>query len=962
MVQIIHKATLTAETGTGGFLDMITDLALTRIGGHDYLIAATHYGGGVASWRVVDGPGGTTLRAAGQFAYPDGVFPRGDPAIEMVTHNGKPGVYLTSMFSGGRVVVLDSAGVPVGYPVLYPDDATSWGIMALGQYSTPQGQFLYTGNSNSTAITVHQIGAGGALTPVASTAALATPDTPYAAIDVVKMVDLGGQQVMVALSTMGNFIATHAIGPDGVPVRSDFLGSAVLTGIYDPTDFVPVVVNGVTFLIVASYGSSSLTVLRMRPDATLVATDHILDELTTRFQGATALAVAQLEGRTYVFAGGIDGGITMFVLLPNGRLLFMDNVVGTDAMTLGGISAIEARVAGGGIDLFVTSTYQHGITVLRVDPGADALTFRGGAGEAVGGDGADMIWAGPETTVMRGGAGNDTLIGGTGDVTMLGGAGADVFVPGLAKKTTIYDFVIGVDRLDLSQMTGLKGESQLSINRRRDTATLVWGDYTVFLRAEDGVRWSADDFAGTLFPIYHLDIEASVSRKFGTEGNDTLIASAYGSALHGEGGDDRLAGGAGDDQLYGGEGNDLLLGGPGDDYLDGGPGDDTLIGGLGHDTLISASGRNLMDGGDGDDLLIGGDGPDRLFGGAGNDTIQGGGGDDWIEDLEGDNLIEGGDGHDTILAGPGNDTIRGGVGNDFIRGGAGNDWIEGGPGRDTLFGGDGDDTLIGGPGNDLLYGGAGDDLLEAMEGDNYLFGDYGNDTLRAGDGRDTLIGGPGDDLLYGGGGDDSLAGWEGNDTLYGGDGNDTLVGGGGDDHLYGEAGNDLLVDLHGNNLLDGGPGNDRLRAGDGDDTLLGGAGHDLIEVSGGRNLIDGGPGNDTIRGGAGPDTIAGGLGADHLTGGGGADVFVFHSAADSGGAARDVITDFVRGVDLIDVTALVLSFGGKGTGEGAGRGVVHYHHAGGATHVHADSNGDGVADFAFTLTGTHALTADDFLF
>ncbi|WP_370300788.1 calcium-binding protein [Pseudooceanicola sp.] len=123
-----------------------------------------------------------------------------------------------------------------------------------------------------------------------------------------------------------------------------------------------------------------------------------------------------------------------------------------------------------------------------------------------------------------------------------------------------------------------------------------------------------------------------------------------------------------------------------------------------------------------------------------------------------------------------------------------------------------------------------------------------------------------------------------NDKLVGFDGDDVLIGGGCDDTFLLSAGDDVLI---------GGSGNDTLRGGAGADTLIGGNGDDMLY---------GGQSADVLKGGAGDDVLSGKKGADELTGGAGADTFVIAS-----NAKLDIITDFVGGEDLIDVTALGLS-------------------------------------------------------
>src|SRR6476660_8469090 len=71
-------------------------------------------------------------------------------------------------------------------------------------------------------------------------------------------------------------------------------------------------------------------------------------------------------------------------------------------------------------------------------------------------------------------------------------------------------------------------------------------------------------------------------------------------------------------------------------------------------------------------------------------------------------------------------------------------------------------------------------------------------------------------------------------------------------------------------------------------------------------------GCNTIIGGGGADTIKGGGGADILTGGQGADRFVFAALTDSAPSARDLITDFIPGTDIIDLSAIDANTSAKG--------------------------------------------------
>ncbi|HKP23644.1 MAG TPA: type I secretion C-terminal target domain-containing protein, partial [Dongiaceae bacterium] len=70
-----------------------------------------------------------------------------------------------------------------------------------------------------------------------------------------------------------------------------------------------------------------------------------------------------------------------------------------------------------------------------------------------------------------------------------------------------------------------------------------------------------------------------------------------------------------------------------------------------------------------------------------------------------------------------------------------------------------------------------------------------------------------------------------------------------------------------------------------------------------NNEITGNAGNNLLTGGTGNDTLAGGDGADKLTGGTGNDVFDFNLVGELGDL--DIITDFKKGLDRIDISNLL---------------------------------------------------------
>jgi Ca2+-binding RTX toxin-like protein len=102
----------------------------------------------------------------------------------------------------------------------------------------------------------------------------------------------------------------------------------------------------------------------------------------------------------------------------------------------------------------------------------------------------------------------------------------------------------------------------------------------------------------------------------------------------------------------------------------------------------------------------------------------------------------------------------------------------------------------------------------------------------------------------------------------------------------------------------------------------------------------------------------------------GRDVFDINPGDNSVGPGhRDIIADFQRGSDKIDLASIDAkasvagdqAFSFVGTKAFTAAGQLHYLYDGSNTIVQADMNGDKVADFEIQLTGKIALAATDFV-
>ncbi len=596
----------------------LRDLELHSGPGGTMLYAATGAGGGLTAWAL--GAQGAAV------------------AINSVYHgNYGPGVgqmtWVDLGYSGPQLI-LDGAGS--GRMVRHQIDAggtlKSAGTIdlpgqggethaALAAATLKDGRSaLYTADADTGQITAYQSDITGKLTGTATLKGQAGKYDLSGAVTL-EVAAVGAKSFLLAADTGAQGLRVYKIGAGtGALCPTDTAGAGEGLGIAAPSALETVTAFGATHVVLAAAGSGSLSVIALSATGQLTPTDHLLDNLATRFAGVSALKVVEHQGQVFVLAGGADDGISLFSLLPGGRLLHRETLAHDTGLGLENVTAIEAMGLDDTLHIYVTSGVQGGVGHITLDLsglGTVIAPTTGAAGALAGTEADDLMVARGAQSVLRGKGGDDILVAGAEGGVLTGGAGADIFVLGPSgPMLRITDFQTGIDQIDMSGFAMLRSPDQLQTKALNGGMELSFAATTIRVFSADGAALTLSDlWPGGQFstpdrmPLPTGPVETLT---LGTGASETLAGAAGNDTIRGFGGADLLVGHAGGDTLRGGAQGDILRGGRGFDLLQGEGGDDTLLGGGARDKLYGGKGRDILNGQEGNDRLQGGGGADQF--------------------------------------------------------------------------------------------------------------------------------------------------------------------------------------------------------------------------------------------------------------------------------------------------------------------------------------------------------------
>ncbi len=681
----------------------ITDLDIVDIDGMAHLLSTTRFDGVLNSWNIDSG----VLSLNSTLVLDGGDRPGGVGSLAALSLNGGLGITIGGGTNGTLQTVSLGADGSIQTATALSSLPVAFGGFQHGTTLTlgDGTQAIYGGLAGEEGLAQLQFDANGTLLGHATVNGPVGSFTDQ--ISATATARIGENTYLLSASMTQNGITSWAVNETGDLSIVENMGTEQGLWIHAPTAMGVAEIGGITYIVLGAAGSSSLSVMELGADGSMIIREHLLDTLNTRFAGVTSVEIIAHNDQTFVIVGGGDDGVSIYMLLEGGQLVAQAHIADTTEMGLDNISAISARGRGDGLDIFVASSSETGITQLRFDTGTAGITTTAtlAGGLLSGTTGNDVLQGHDGDDVITGGDGNDIIRDGAGSDILTGGTGADFFILSADDQIdTIIDFRLGEDTIDLSLWPMLRDISQLTFSIQSFGMEIMYGNELLIVQSADGAPidyrdlTTADLIGGTRIP---QNIEP------GYPGPATPPPD--------------------------------LTPDPDDPAVDQGAANSLLAG---QQVITAANIGDLRDALSGSTPASGSPvqsvGNDRLTGTAGNNIIYGGAGNDVIMGLGGADQLYGEDGVDIIIAGDGNDIVSGGNDEDVILGREGNDTLNGDDGSDTLMGGAGDDTLNGGNGHDALDGGIGDDILNGGAGDDTLFGDAGADTFVFNSGEDHI--------------------------------------------------------------------------------------------------------------------------------------------------------------------------------------------------------------------------------
>ena len=207
------------------------------------------------------------------------------------------------------------------------------------------------------------------------------------------------------------------------------------------------------FVLVGGFGDASITVFELGSDGELEIVDQVVRQDVANISRLFSLEVFEIEGRTYVAAGGDRGSINVFAIGDDGHLTLSAELEGSDSPRADPTTDIAAHQFGEKTILIASGQDGDGIATFRFFEDAIGKTHIGGDGKDIlkGREKGDILVGAGGNDRLKGKSGHDRILDGEGKDHLWGGSGRDVFeFTEDSQQDKIMDFEDGRDIIDFS--------------------------------------------------------------------------------------------------------------------------------------------------------------------------------------------------------------------------------------------------------------------------------------------------------------------------------------------------------------------------------------------------------------------------------------------------------------------------------------------------------------------------------
>lgn len=464
---------------TYGFVDISASLATVDMAGTLRLILSARSGHVVASVPL----GQATPQIFGDITWARQFGP--DFALQQTA--ALPRLFNMSAFDAPLAMnTIAATGIPsAALAVPVTGGASLRDVATLQVFEFSSGDLAVIAQRGATELGLFQLSDQGSLTPVARIL-----DGAKAFVNGVTdtaLLQRGADQLLLAISPLENGISSYRISANGNVEWIDSLGAENGLPVNGIAMLQTVNIGGTDFALIASTNSDSLTVLRVNPMGVFFQADHVFDDRSTRFDAIQAFDSFVAQGRFFVVAAGRDAGLSVFELLPNGRLSHIESFSLEGGQGLQAVSAIKAEVVGNAVDILMVDARAD--RVLHYDLSLATLGGRidAVAGFANGNSLDNLLWGSAGADTLNGAAGDDHLHDGAGSDVLTGGLGADVFVFGRdGAVDRITDFSDGQDLIDLGDWGRIYSAQSLQITATSTGAEINFGNERLIITSVTG--------------------------------------------------------------------------------------------------------------------------------------------------------------------------------------------------------------------------------------------------------------------------------------------------------------------------------------------------------------------------------------------------------------------------------------------------------------------------------------------